>query len=275
MITDASQRKIPVSRERARLGEITARVLREYWLTAVLLAAFFGGWEAVIRLFRVPVFVFPSISEILVSMGDQRDVLLGQTWPTLEVIGLGLVAGAAAGLILAILMTHSRTIERGLYPILIASQAIPVPAIASPLVIWLGYNIFPRVIVVVLIVFFPIVINEFIGLTNVDQELLNLMRSMGASRWMVFRHVRFPSSLPLLFAGLKLAAIYSVIGAVFGEWVGSDRGLGAYLQQQNAQLRSDRVFADIFVLSAIGVLLFLLTGLLERLSTPWRRQMVN
>ncbi len=180
--------------------------------------------------------------------------------------------GILAGLILAIAMASSRTLERGLYPIVIASQAVPVPTIASPLVIALGYNIWPKVVVVILSVFFPIVVNVFVGLTSVDPELIVLMRSMSASKWKIFRHVRVPAALPLFFAGAKLAATYSVIGAVFGEWVGSDSGLGAYILQQNATLRMDRAFSGIFLLSFMGIILFILTGVIEHVSTPWRHR---
>ncbi|HZS92128.1 MAG TPA: ABC transporter permease [Chloroflexota bacterium] len=257
---------------RSRVWRNSARVIRHYWLALIIFLAFMGLWEALTRLLNVPRYVLPSVSAILSAMNVDRDNLIAQTGVTLQEIALGFVCGVAAGMLLAVAMAHSKTLERGLYPIIIASQAVPVPAIASPLVIWLGYNILPKVVVIVLIVFFPIVVNEFVGLTGVDPELLNLMRSMSASRWKVFWNVRFPSSLPFLFAGAKLAATYSVIGAVFGEWVGSDQGLGAYLLQQNANLRIDRVFADIFVLSALGVLLFILTGVVEYFTTPWRHR---
>jgi ABC-type nitrate/sulfonate/bicarbonate transport system permease component len=248
------------------------RVVRHYWLALTIFLAFLGLWEALTRLLNVPRYVLPSVSAIFTAMNVDRGNLIAQIGVTLQEIALGFVFGVATGMLLAVGMAHSKTLERGLYPIIIATQAVPVPAIASPLVILLGYNIQPKVVVIVLIVFFPIVVNEFVGLTSVDSELLNLMRSMSASAWKIFWYVRFPSSLPFLFAGAKLAATYSVIGAVFGEWVGSYQGLGAYLLQQNANLRIDRVFADIFVLSALGVLLFVLTGVVEYFTTPWRHR---
>jgi ABC-type nitrate/sulfonate/bicarbonate transport system permease component len=256
----------------AGAGATLGRLLGRYWLAALIVVAFLAVWEIFTRVFNVPRYVFPSVSAIFSALNLDRGTLLGQTGVTLQEIVLGLALGIAAGLILAVAMAYSSILERGLYPLVIASQAVPVPAIASPLVIALGYNIWPKVVVIVLIVFFPIVVNTFVGLTSVDPELLNLMRTMSASRWKVFRHVRLPAALPLFFTGVKLAAIYSVIGAVFGEWVGSDQGLGAYILQQNGTLRTDREFAAIFILSALGILLFILSGIVEYLFTPWRHR---
>ena len=252
----------------AALGRLVGR----YWLAGLIVAGFLALWEAYTRIFNVPRYVFPSISAIFRAMNLDRDTLITQTGVTLQEIVPGLALGIAAGLILAVAMAYSTTIQRGLYPIVIASQAVPVPTIAAPLVIALGYNIWPKLVVIVLIVFFPITVNTFEGLTSVDPELLNLMRTMSASRWKVFRHVQLPAALPLFFTGTRLAAIYSVIGAVFGEWVGSDQGLGAYILQQNGTLRTDREFAAIFILSALGILLFILAGVVEYLCTPWRHR---
>lgn len=271
MVTTTEERR-RVMPARRGAGQSVVGLAQRYWLALAIFVAFLALWEAYTRLARVPRYVFPSVSATLAALYADRDNLLAQTGVTLQEIALGFVCGVAAGMLLAVAMAHSKTLERGLYPIVIATQAVPVPAIASPLVILLGYNILPKIVVIVLIVFFPIVINEFAGLTSVDPELLNLMRSMSASTWKVFWHVRFPSSLPFLFAGAKLAATYSVIGAVFGEWVGSDQGLGAYLLQQNANLRTDHVFADIFILSALGILLFILTGVVEYVTTPWQHR---
>jgi len=255
-----------------RLSRGLWRGVVEYWLAIAIVATFFGGWEASVRVFNVPAFELPSLSATLRAMVDDRDNLVPQIGVTLQEIAPGLALGVVVGFLLAVLMARSKTLERGLYPLLIATQAIPTPAIASALVIILGYGIWPKIVVIVLSVFFPIAVNEFVGLTSVEAEQINLMRSMKASNWQIFRHVRLPASLPLFFAGAKLAATYSVIGAVFAEWLGSDQGLGAYLQQQNAQLRTPRVFAAILVLAGLGILLFVAVGVVERICTPWRRR---
>ena len=255
-----------------RLGRGLWRGVADYWLAIAIVASFFGGWEASTRLFNVPTFELPSLSLTIRAMITDRDNLVPQIGVTLQEIAPGLALGILIGFLLAVLMARSKTLERGLYPLLIATQAVPVPAIAAALVIILGYNIWPKIVVIVLSVFFPIAVNEFVGLTSVDPEQINLMRSMRASNWQIFRYVRLPASLPLFFAGAKLAATYSVIGAVFAEWLGSDQGLGAYLQQQNAQLRTPRVFAAILVLAALGILLFIAVGVVERICTPWRRR---
>lgn len=272
MSTASTDRLTRLARRGGGAGAAFGRLLGRYWLSAVIVAGFLVTWEAYVRIFAVPNYVLASVTGILHALYIERDTLMTQTGVTLQEIVPGLVLGIAAGLILAIVMSYSGTVERGLYPIVIASQAVPVPTIAAPLVIALGYNIWPKLVVIVLIVFFPIAVNTFEGLTSVDPELLNLMRTMSASRWKVFRHVRFPAALPLFFTGVKLAAIYSVIGAVFGEWVGSDQGLGAYILQQNGTLRTDREFAAIFILSVLGILLFILAGVVAFLCTPWRHR---
>lgn len=260
---------------RSTVLRLLVTLVRQFWLPALIVAGFLGIWQLYTVAFNIPRYVLPSVSQIFTAMDRDRDNLLAQTWVTLGEVALGLTIGVIAGLILATTMAYSRLLERGLYPLVIASQAVPVPTIASPLVIALGFNIWPRVVVIVLSVFFPVVVNVFAGLTSVDREQVNLMRSMSASGWQIFRHVRFPSALPLFFAGAKLAATYSVIGAVFGEWVGSDQGLGAYVLQQNATLRMDRAFAAIFLLSGLGILLFIVTSVIEHVCTPWRHRAVK
>jgi ABC-type nitrate/sulfonate/bicarbonate transport system permease component len=163
----------------------------------------------------------------------------------------------------------SRTLERSLYPFVIASQTIPIIVIAPLLLIWVGYGLAPKIIVVALIAFFPIVVNMVDGLKSADPDVVHLLRILGANRWQIFVKVQLPSSLPFLFSGLRVAMAVSVIGAVIGEWVGSSQGLGYLMIRSKPQFLTERVFAAIVVLSAIGVTLFALVGGLEKLAIPW------
>jgi len=195
--------------------------------------------------------------------------LIDNTWVTVEEILIGFSLAIALGVVLAILIRSSRTIERAVYPWLVVSQMVPVPAVAPIFVIWTGFDLRPKVMVVALVAFFPIAVNSIDGLRAADPQLLRLMRTLRASRWQQFRYARLPAALPFLFSGLKVAAALAVIGAVFGEWVGSSEGLGHLILVLNNATETATMFATIFVLSVIGIALFGLVILLERRLLPW------
>jgi NitT/TauT family transport system permease protein len=161
-------------------------------------------------------------------------------------------------------------VRQTLYPLIVASQAVPKVAIAPALVAWLGLGMAPKLVVVATMVFFPVVVTAAQGFSSVDRSLLDLLRSVDASRWQVFRQVRFPHALPHIFAGLKIGITLAVVGAVVGEWVGASEGLGYVLLQANTQLDSTLLFAAMFVLIAMGIVLFVLIEVAERLLVPWR-----
>jgi ABC-type nitrate/sulfonate/bicarbonate transport system permease component/ABC-type nitrate/sulfonate/bicarbonate transport system substrate-binding protein len=240
-------------------------------LPLALVSLVFAIWEAVIKLFTIAPYVLPSPSAVFSAMSDDWDVLQGYTFTTLKEFVFGFVVGIAIGFVLAVVMAHSRIVQRGLYPLLIASQAVPIIAIAAALTIWLGFGLTPKIVIVALIVFFPVVVNVLDGLANVDRDAIALARAMGASPARIFLHIRLPATLTPLFSALKLAATFSVTGAVLGEWVASTNGgLGVYLLEQNGRLNTAGVFASILLLSAIGIAGFLVVAIVEQLATPWR-----
>ena len=175
----------------------------------------------------------------------------------------------ARGIALALAVSSSRIVERALYPWLVVTQMIPVPAIAPVVVLWTGFDLRPRVIVIALVSFFPIAVNTIDGLRATDAELVGLLRTLGAGRRQLFRVARIPAALPYLFSGLRVSAALAVIGAVFAEWVGSSSGLGYLILTYNAQTQTPDVFATIVVLAVIGVVLFAAVGIAERLLIPW------
>jgi ABC-type nitrate/sulfonate/bicarbonate transport system permease component len=191
---------------------------------------------------------------------------------TLREVLLGFGLALAFGLSFAVLIHLSETARRALYPLLVASQTIPIVVLAPILVVILGFGIGPKLVIVALICFFPITVNLLDGLRSVEPELLKLMRSMGASRLRTLRSVELPSALPFLFSGLKVAATVSVIGAVFGEWAGADEGLGRLVLLGNNQLQTPRVYAGIVLLTLMAVALFALVVLAERVACPWNRK---
>ena len=212
----------------------------------------------------------PSPSEIATALYEDRAILAENALVTLtEVVagfGLALVIGVGA----AVLLHLNEPLRRAAYPVVVASQTIPVIVIAPILVVWFGYGIGPKLAVIALICFFPIAVNTLDGLRSVPRELTDMMRSLDAGRWRILADVELPAALPYLFSGAKIAVAVAVIGAVFGEWVGASSGLGYLMLQDNAQLETARLFASVFLLSAIALVLFGLVATLERLSIRWR-----
>ncbi|HDL84825.1 MAG TPA: ABC transporter permease [Candidatus Acetothermia bacterium] len=245
--------------------------MKRYAATLATLAIAFALWEAGVRLFHVPVYILPPPSRIIAVFCTHFPLLLGHAGVTLIEVALGLLFGALGGFVLAVLIFYSRTLEHALYPLIIASQMIPVFAIAPLLIIWFGYGLWPKVTVAGLIVFFPIVVNTVDGLRSVNEETIDVLRSLAATRAQIFMRVRLPASLPSLFSGLKVGVTLSVVGATIGEWVGAKRGLGYLMIQSNALLRIDLVFAAILMLSLLGLLLFGLVRIMEERLLRWRR----
>lgn len=237
-----------------------------------LLAAALAVWQVVTVVEHIPDFILPGPSEIWQSAVAERDLLLSNAVPTAEIAVLGFLVALVLGFALAVLIHYSRVLEVALYPIVIASQTVPVLALAPILAILLGYTLAPKLIVVALVCFFPITVNTVDGLRSVDPDLMRMMRTLGAGRIRLFRHVELPSALPYLFSGAKVAVTFSVIGALFGEWVGSSEGLGYLMTQKQSELDTGTLFAAMAVLTLIGILLFLLVVLAERLLLPWYHQ---
>ncbi len=228
-----------------------------------------GLWQLYVVAFDVSESSLPAPTEIASAGWDQRELLWDNTWITVAEIALGFAAAIVLGVALAALIRSSRVAERAVYPWLVVSQMVPVPALAPILVLWTGFDLRPKVLVVALVAFFPIAVNTIDGLRAVDPQLLRLMRTLGASRWQRFRHARVPAALPFVFSGLRIAAALSVIGAVFGEWVGSSEGLGYLILVLNNATETATMFATIGLLAVIGIALFALVGLAERLLLPW------
>lgn len=228
-------------------------------------------WEVLVRLRDTPAWLLPPPSAIGQSLVNDRAMLLEHSIATAQAALVGFGIAFLVGVGSAIAITSTRILERSLYPVIIATNAIPVIAIAPLLLIWFGYGLTPKIIVVALICFFPIAVNTIDGLRSVDREMVNLLRSLGAGRWATFRLVRFPSSLPYLFSGTRIAAAVSVIGALVAEWVGSSQGLGYLMIRAASQFLTDRVFAAIFIAALMGITMFAAIGLLERWLLPWRR----
>lgn len=249
---------------------LSSRALPGRVLPAALLALLvLAAWELLVWLFGVPAFLLPGPSAIAGAFWESRDLLMRHAVPTVGEAVLGFLVAAVTGALSGLLINRSTLMERSLYPWLVVSQTLPTVAIAPILVTWLGYGQLPKIIVVALFCFFPITVATVDGLRATDPDLVRLMRSFGASKWRIFFMVEAPGALPFLFGGVRLAVTYCVIGAIVGEWVGSSEGLGFLMIQDKAQFEIPRLFAEIALLSALGVSLFLLVALVQRLTAPW------
>jgi putative hydroxymethylpyrimidine transport system permease protein len=241
----------------------------------VIVCALIGAWELAARLdfvanaLHIEPFLVPAPSDIARSLWTDRGLLVDNGWVTVKEVVAGFVLSVAAGVAFAVALHLSRTLRRAFYPLLVASQTVPIVVVAPILVVWLGFGIGPKLAIIALICFFPITVNTLDGLGSVDPDLVKMMRTLDASRWDTFRRVEAPTALPYFFSGAKIAVAVAVIGAVFGEWAGSSSGLGHLIQEASAQLQTARTFAAVVVLSALAILLFAALAALERRVAWW------
>jgi len=246
------------------------------WLPPIVIVVLLLGlWQLAASLdvianaLNIEPFLVPSPSEIAQSLWADRSLLLDNGWVTLQEVLAGFALSVVAGVAFAVVLHLSPMLRRAFYPLLIASQTVPIVVIAPILVVWLGFGIGPKLVIIALICFFPITVNTLDGLRSVDPDLLKMMRTLDASRMQTFRRVEGPSALPYFFSGAKIAVAVAVIGAVFGEWAGSSSGLGHLIQQASAQLQTARTFAAVVVLSALAIVLFGLLAVIERRVAWW------
>jgi len=247
------------------------------WLLPMLtLAALIGIWQlaassgALADLLGLEPFLVPSPAEIASALWENRSLLAENAWVTLREIVLGFLIGLAAGLGFAVLLRLSEMLRRIFYPLMVGSQAVPILVLAPVLIVWFGFGIGPKLVIVALICFFPIAVNAADGLRSVDPEAGKMMRSLDASRRQILWRVEAPTSLPFVFSGARIAATYAPIAAIFGEWVGADSGLGVLIREDSARLETARLFAAAAVLAAIALTMFALLALAERRIVTWR-----
>ena len=247
------------------------------WLLPILLlAALIGAWQlaatsgAIATALHLEPFLVPSPTQIATSLWENRSLLAENAWVTLREVLLGFGCALLAGLAFAVALHLFETLRRAFYPLIVASQAIPIPAIAPILIVWFGFGIEPKLVIVALICFFPIAVNALDGLRSIDPEATKLMRTLDASRWQIFRRLEAPTALPYVFSGAKIAVAVALIGAVFAEDAGANSGLGFLIQQDINQLETARVFASVTLLAAIAVTLFGLLAFAERRVLTWQ-----
>jgi ABC-type nitrate/sulfonate/bicarbonate transport system permease component len=252
-----------------------SRVSR-WLLPALVIVGLIAAWQlaastgALAGALGVDTYLAPSPAEVASALWDNRSLLAENAWVTLKEILLGFLCGLAAGLAFAVLLRLSETLRRAFYPLLVASQVIPIIVIAPILLVWFGFGIGPKLIVVALICFFPITVSATDGLRSVDPEAIKMMRTLDASRRQLLWRVEAPTALPRAFSGARIAVAFAPIAAIFGEWVGAQSGLGVLIREDSAQLETARMFAETAILVAIALALYGLLAFAERRVVTWR-----
>lgn len=248
------------------------RTILDISLPIAFTASLIVIWEIVIRAFKIEKYIMPAPSDIVRSLFENIDVMAPHIMATLYESLIGFLIAVVLALILAIIMDLLPLVKKAIYPVFIISQTVPIIALAPLFIIWFGFGALPKIIVVVIVCFFPIVISISDGLENVDKDLINHFKLMGASKLNRFFHLKLPYGIINFFSGLKIAATYSIMGAVIGEWLGGDKGLGVYMTRARSTYALDKMFAAILVIVAMSMLMFLVIGMLERLFTPWKKE---
>ncbi len=253
------------------MRERAARWLAPLAVVVLLIAAWqiAASWDLLADALDIEPFLVPSPAEIAESLWDDRELLAENAWVTLVEVVAGLAIALVLGYLIAVVLHLSPVLRRAFYPLIVASQTVPVIAIAPVLIVWFGFGIGPKLAIIALVCFFPVTVNTLDGLRAVDPALVRMMRTLDADRGTILRRVEAPSSLPYFFSGAKVAAAVAVIGAVFGEWSGADEGLGHLILTSQAQLQTARVFAAVVVLSAIAIALVGALALAQRHYAGW------
>lgn len=228
-------------------------------------------WQLICSTGVAPAYMLPSPIRVLQAFWSERALLWENALTTLQEAFMGLGLGILLGFAFATVMDAVPALRRAVYPILVLTQTVPTVAIAPLLVLWFGYGLLPKIILIVITTFFPVTVGLLDGFAAADPDAVNLLRSMGAGRWQIFRHIKFPGSLGAFFSGLRIAAAYCVVGAVISEWLGGFSGLGVYMTRVKKAFAFDKMFAVIFLISAISLALMALVDLLRRLCMPWLR----
>lgn len=244
---------------------------RRRWVPAATIAAILAVWQLVVVAGIVPNYLLPSPTQVICALVSDAALLASHAATTLIEAFWGLVLGVAVGFAVAVLMDRFETVRLALDPLVTVSQTIPTVAIAPLLVLWFGYGLAPKIVLVIISTFFPVTVSLISGFESVDPDLLDLMRTMNATRWQIFWQVKLPAALGEFFSGLRISATYAIVGAVIAEWLGGFSGLGVYMTRVRKSFSYDRMFAVIILISALSLLLMKAVDALQRLAMPWTR----
>jgi ABC-type nitrate/sulfonate/bicarbonate transport system permease component len=268
----ASPDAVPPRRRRSKLFAVLGSNLSRVWPALLGVAAIVGLWQVLVSLLKIDPTVLPSPSRVVVQGWDNR----GQLWlnmiPTIKETLIGIVVAFVVSALLATVIDLSKIARRVLYPLLVASQSIPVIVIAPLFIIWFGFGLLPKILVIILVTFFPMTVALLEGFNSTEPEASRLIRSMGGGRLKEFWKLRVPTALPFFFTGLRVSVSFAVVAAIFGEWVGAVNGLGIYMSLEKNALRTDLVLAAVIITALISVILYGLTFVIQNAVMPWYRR---
>lgn len=253
--------------ERRTPAFLSKKVVAPVCAVVALLAV----WQGACSLGLVPNFMLPSPVQVVTALVADFPLLLSHMWTTLSEAAFGLVIGVAVGFVFAVLMDKFETFYLAFDPLLTVSQTIPTVAIAPLLVLWFGYGLMPKVLLVVLTTFFPVTVALASGFRSVDPDQVDLLRTMNATEWQIFRYAKLPAAMEQFFSGLRISATYAIVGAVISEWLGGFTGLGVYMTRVRKSFAYDRMFAVIIITSALSLALMKGVDVLERICMPWKK----
>jgi ABC-type nitrate/sulfonate/bicarbonate transport system permease component len=274
--TAASPAPEPVLRAEQRPGPSrTRRLVRTVGPALLVVLLLLLAWQVAVQLTGVRPQILPSPLRVVQQGWLNRDDLARHGLSTLGVTLIGFAVSLVVSWAVAMTVDFVPWLHRALVPLLVGSQTLPIIAIAPLMIIWFGFGLLPKVLVIVLATFFPVAIGLIEGFANADRETGRLLASMGASRWQQFRYLRLPGALPRFFTALRIGVTYAVVAAIFAEYVGATSGLGIYMSMQKNSFRTDLVLAAVFVTAALSIALFLLTYVVERLVCPWNQRSID
>lgn len=225
-------------------------------------------WQYISEMQMVEKYILPSPKDISIALFNMPDIMIHLN-TTLKEAVIGFIVAIGFAIILALVMDGIAIVKKAIYPIVLISQTVPIIALAPLFVIWFGFGILPKIIVVVLVCFFPVLISLLEGFNSVDSDTINLLKSMGATKFQIFKLAKFPSSMVNFFAGLRIAATYSIMGAIIGEWLGGEAGLGVYMIRYKHSYALDKVFAIILIIIILSLILFKGITIFQALLMPW------
>lgn len=251
------------------------RRLLKGWRPVIVLILFFFIWEIVVKKANIPAWLLPAPSQIIKEGVASWDSFSGHLFSTINLGTTGFLIGISTGLLTAILLYLIPAVRESIYPLLILSQNVPVIVLAPLLVIWFGFGLLPKIIVITLVCFFPVTVAALDGFKQTAPDLRHYMRMAGATRGQLFWKLELPHALPSIFSGLKISATYSIMGAVISEWLGAKEGLGVYMTLASSSFRTDRVFVAIFAIMALSLLFFGIIILIEKLLVRWQSKGVK
>lgn len=243
---------------------------KQIWPPLVAVIFLLAGWQLAVSVFHIEDWILPSPLDIARESTNNAAGLWDHTMATLRLTLIGFPIGTSVGLIVALLLHLLPGVKRAFYPLLILSQNVPSIALGPLLVIWFGFGLLPKIILITLVCFFPVAVAAMGGLAQSDGVMMNYMKMAGASKWQIFTKLELPHSLPSLFSGVKISATYAVMGAVVAEWIGADKGIGYYMLLQKSAYRTDRMFVAIAIIVLLSLVLFALIALLEKWLVRWK-----